>query len=320
MATLLVVALISEKSHLFQNPTASTDQGRPRRRVVRLAKRTLWPMSERCEATHRLDGRHLQRLVFFQGRQQAGQAAGEQGLAGAGRAAEQQVVGAGRGDQQGALGSQLTLDFAEVGVGRVVERQALGRAWRDRCLPIEMSHRFQQVVHRNHRQARGQAGFLGVGPGHQQAVPGIACRQRGRQYTTYRAHGAGQGQFPEAFDVVQRLCRQLPARGEDAQGDRQVEAPAIFGQVSGCQVEGDASGGKSNPALRIALRTRSLLSLTAVSGRPTRVRLGRPLARCTSTLTAGACTPTWARLWMMARDMRRSSLQRREPRPAVLQG
>ena len=53
----------------------------------------------------------------------------------------------------------------------------------------------------------------------------------------------------------------------------------------------------------MALRTRSLLSLTVVSGRPTRVRWGRPLARWVSTLTAGACTPTWARLWTRASDM-----------------
>ena len=58
--------------------------------------------------------------------------------------------------------------------------------------------------------------------------------------------------------------------------------------------------GKSKPALTNALRTRSRLSFTAVSGRPTSVRPGKPLAKCTSTCTAGASKPTPARVATMA--------------------
>ncbi len=58
--------------------------------------------------------------------------------------------------------------------------------------------------------------------------------------------------------------------------------------------------GKSKPALIKALRTRSRLSFTAVSGRPTSVRPGKPFARCTSTCTAGASNPTPARVATMA--------------------
>jgi hypothetical protein len=43
--------------------------------------------------------------------------------------------------------------------------------------------------------------------------------------------------------------------------------------------------GKASPALAMAERTRSRASRTSVSTRPTRVKLGRPLARCTSTRT-----------------------------------
>ena len=48
-------------------------------------------------------------------------------------------------------------------------------------------------------------------------------------------------------------------------------------------------------------RTRSRDSLTSVSARPTGVKLGSPLARCTSTVTAGASRPRSARLWTRAR-------------------
>src|SRR5688572_30398694 len=53
-------------------------------------------------------------------------------------------------------------------------------------------------------------------------------------------------------------------------------------------------GGNSKPELRIALLTRSRLSRTLVSGRPTIVNDGRPNDTSTSTLTAQASTPNSA--------------------------
>ena len=79
--------------------------------------------------------------------------------------------------------------------------------------------------------------------------------------------------------------------------------PPSLGKSAGARFRVMRRGGNSNAQLRIALRTRSLLSLTAVSGRPTNASEGRPLARWASTVTAGASTPTWARLWTMARDI-----------------
>ena len=54
--------------------------------------------------------------------------------------------------------------------------------------------------------------------------------------------------------------------------------------------------GNVRPLLSKALRTRSRASFTSTSASPTRVKLGRPLARCTSTVTAGAARPSSARL------------------------
>jgi hypothetical protein len=52
--------------------------------------------------------------------------------------------------------------------------------------------------------------------------------------------------------------------------------------------------GNSRPELIIALRTRSLLSLTAVSGKPTIAKAGKPLDKWVSTVTSLAWTPTIA--------------------------
>src|SRR3990167_1285822 len=54
--------------------------------------------------------------------------------------------------------------------------------------------------------------------------------------------------------------------------------------------------GNSSPVFWIAERTRSRASFTSVSANPTSVKLGKPLARCTSTQTGRACRPNKARL------------------------
>jgi histidinol-phosphate/aromatic aminotransferase/cobyric acid decarboxylase-like protein len=64
--------------------------------------------------------------------------------------------------------------------------------------------------------------------------------------------------------------------------------------------------GRSKPQVASAARTRSRLSLTAAAGSPTMVKVGRPLPRCTSTVTWGAARPACARLSTCANPMRQS--------------
>ena len=45
--------------------------------------------------------------------------------------------------------------------------------------------------------------------------------------------------------------------------------------------------GNAKPLLRMAERTRSRASRTSVSAKPTKLKLGKPLAKCTSTVTRG---------------------------------
>lgn len=61
--------------------------------------------------------------------------------------------------------------------------------------------------------------------------------------------------------------------------------------------------GNSRPLVCSAARTRSRASFTSVSARPTSVKLGRPLARWTSTVTCGERRASRARLWTTASDM-----------------
>ena len=61
--------------------------------------------------------------------------------------------------------------------------------------------------------------------------------------------------------------------------------------------------GNSKPALRMAARTRSRASCTAVSGSPTMLNAGSPLPMSTSTSTGMPSTPTTAPLRTLASVM-----------------
>ncbi len=72
--------------------------------------------------------------------------------------------------------------------------------------------------------------------------------------------------------------------------------PPSLGRSAGARLTVMCLEGNSKLPLSRALRTRSRDSFTEVSGRPTMLKAGKPLERCTSTVTCGAATPKLARL------------------------
>src|SRR5262249_45132884 len=78
--------------------------------------------------------------------------------------------------------------------------------------------------------------------------------------------------------------------------------PLSFGSSAGARFTVIRRAGNSKREFTSAARTRSRLSFTSVSGRPTMVNEGSPVARCTSTVTSGAARPASARLWSTASD------------------
>ena len=107
----------------------------------------------------------------------------------------------------------------------------------------------------------------------------------------------------------------LAARMPSAMG--RSKRPDSLGRSAGARFTVIRLPGNSKPELTMAARTRSRASRTSVSGRPTSVIPGSPLARCTSTVTSGACRPSSPRLsatasamavyWPPARDFSRAS-------------
>ena len=83
--------------------------------------------------------------------------------------------------------------------------------------------------------------------------------------------------------------------------------PLSFGSSAGARLTVMRRAGNSNRQFTNAARTRSFASPTSVSGKPTMVKLGKPLARWTSTVTGGASGPASARLFRTASDIAGSS-------------
>ena len=98
----------------------------------------------------RQDGGRFQRFVVFHLRQDAGQAARQHGLSGAGWADHQQAVAAGRCYFQGAFGMWLTAHFGQI-IPFIVPRSNSYRRMRHQQLAaVEMRALFEQVMRRQH--------------------------------------------------------------------------------------------------------------------------------------------------------------------------
>ena len=93
-------------------------------------------------------------------------------------------------------------------------------------------------------------------------------------------------------------------RRHQAERDRQVVVAAFLRQVGGREIDGDAARRQRQARRRPARRARArALRDTALSGRPTTLKAGRPGATCTCTSTARASMPsnaTVATRWTMA--------------------
>ncbi len=121
-----------------------------------------------------------------------------------------------------------------------MQDQPVGRVRRQRHLAGQVGNQLQQVPHRIHHQPAGQAGFLGILPWNHQRAARLACRQGRRQHALHRPQFARQRQFAQALDLCKAGRWHLAVGGQYAQGNGQVVAPAVLGQVGGGQVLGYA--------------------------------------------------------------------------------
>ena len=163
------------------------------------------------------------------------------------------------------------------------------------------------------------AASLALARGQQHAGDAVAPRgRRNRQHAARRLNRAVERQLAEHDDVGDRRgARRCPApRGCRAQSAGRTTTPALR-TSAGARLTVMRCGGNSKPELRIALRTRSRLSRTLASGRPTIVKSGRPNETSTSTWTGQASTPKRAAVRRQASTRRPAARAAARPRGEI---
>ena len=160
------------------------------------------------------DGRGLQGFGFGHGGEDGGQAAGEHGLAGAGRTDHQQVVTARGGDLQRAFGVVLAAYFGEITIVVGGRRRGAGSMGINVFRAAQVFADFQKMGCAQDGGVAHQGGLVGIDLGQQQAASGVAAMQRGDECAADAAQFAGEGQFTDEFVVGQGCRRDLSRGGE----------------------------------------------------------------------------------------------------------
>ena len=256
---------------------ASDDRGR-RRRMMRGAKRPHPPLpGVEAERAHRAHRSRFEGLRLGHRRKDPGQTHREHRLPGAGRPEHQQVVAAGGGELECAPRRVLAPHVAQILDRGGPGGPAGGRGGWRRGLADELRMHLAEMVRREtgaHRpraplRARRRPGSRECGPRRARAAPRGGSRRCG---ATRRLRASS----PMSSCSWSRSWRSCPvaARIPTAIG-RSYRLPSL-GSSAGARLTVMRRLGNSNRELMIALRTRSLLSRTVASGRPTIANLGSP--------------------------------------------
>ena len=209
-----------------------------------------------------MDHRHLQRRHRREIGQQAGQAGGEHGLAGAGRADQQDVVSTRGGDLQSALGGFHAAHLGQVGRARQLGHAGgVGRG--EHLGAAEMVDQAEQVGRRQHLDAAGPGGLAALGGRADQPERARRRGDRRRQHPGHRVQRAVQREFAEGGEFPDFLAGQHVHGGQHGERDRQVEMAAFLQQVGRGEVDQhpfwrqrEAHGGQggAHPLARLAHR------------------------------------------------------------------
>jgi hypothetical protein len=198
---------------------------------------------------NRLHRRGLERFLFGERRQDAGQPGRQHGLAGARRAEHQQAVPTRRRDFERATGSGLPAHIGKVGrIGAVAPCRG-GRRHRQGRRAGQMTTDGKQVLGTVGREVWRERGFRRVGVRKNEPRAGALRLQRHGKHAAHRTQLTAKTKLADELVAAQAIDRQLARCRQDGKRDAEVEAPALLGQVGGGKVDGDAPGRKLEAAI-----------------------------------------------------------------------
>ena len=238
----------------------------------------------------------LQRFVGRQRRQDGGNAPGQHRLARAGRTDHDDIMTARRRDFERPLHVGLPLYVREVLGIRIVSRE-LSR--RRRLHGVELPFAVQpldhllQTVRRQDLDSVDHGGLFAVPLRYDHPFQSRFARLGDDgQHPLHGAQGAVERQLAQKQRLLQPIVFDLLHRRQHADGNRQIKRRTLL--AAGARLTTVFRPDMRRPQFSNAARIRSSLSLTALSGSPTR-KSPMPLpARLTSTVTRTASIPTMA--------------------------
>ena len=243
--------LVQQQHAAMRQARLARAAGRCRRRRSRPSRRsgagrgraatTTERVLARKQPDHRVDTRHLERLLVAERRQDPRQPAREHRLARAGRTGQEQVVAPGGGDLE--RPAPRRCPFTSARSGHEVRRADRYRG----AATGSGSHSPRMYATASARWRTGTGSTPGqrhlggrLGGAEHELDPGPSRPLGHDQRSPDRPHPAVERQLADGGVRPERARRNLVRGGEDGERDRQVEAGALLAQVGRRQVDGDA--------------------------------------------------------------------------------
>lgn len=157
-------------------------------------------------------------------------------------------MSASRGNFQRTFGLRLSLHFAHVGVMRL-DSLRLADKWGYQFSSGEMRRHLQQRLGGIHGGVFHQGGFGSIRLRKDESAAAVYGAIGHCQCAAYCAQFTGQREFAGIFIFSKFVGRDLPSRGEDAECNGQIEAPAFLGQIGGRKIDSDAACGEIELAI-----------------------------------------------------------------------
>ncbi len=187
---------------------------------------------------------HLETRLLVERRQDARETTREHRLARARRSPEQQAMPSGRGDLERSLRERLATHLAQAGraVVRRGPRRRLRRRTGERIATHQMIEHLAERVGAEHADARRV-------PGEGEGVPryddllhtGVPQRQDRGERAARRAQSAVERELAEEASPREPLgVEGVAGRGQDRDGDREVEPRALLAQLRRGEIHGHA--------------------------------------------------------------------------------
>jgi hypothetical protein len=248
---------------------------------------------------HGVDAGDADGFLVGERRKKRREPAGDHGLPGSRRTVQKQVVAAGHRRRHGRQERVVAAHVGQVELrGPVVERGGLvSRHGRRGPLAAEKLDRLDQRRDAADLDALDQSGLTGARQRNDEPPQTVAPRSLGDgERPAHGAHFSRQRKLAADRAACHRLARQLPARDEHGDGEREIEPRADLVQRRRREVDVIRLSGNSKPEFTIAARTLSRASRTALSASPTTVKAGRPERMSASTQTRRLSTPSSAKV------------------------